>query len=132
MAILLVGLATAGIFGGILAVRAATIPPLQAGVLVWTVLDPLPRVVSGDLRQLYVAVIPQVANGQAPYQVDVFIGGVLYEHYYQQYSYSSTAPVIWSQSAPSTAGSTLQIIIRVVDNTTAVASVGTTIPLPVG
>jgi hypothetical protein len=65
---------TIGLFGGIFIARAVTVTPVKAGFFVWAVLNPIPKAVSNDTRQLYVLIVPQVSYGTAPYLVTVTIG----------------------------------------------------------
>lgn len=122
---------TVGLFGGILYVRATSITPLRAGLWVWTVFDPLPPVVSGEARPLYVLIEPTVNYGTAPYIIDVKINTQIFAHYTQEYSYSgSQAPVLWSCHASCPAS--LDIVISASDNSTTpeFATAFTTISLP--
>ncbi len=130
---ILITVVTIGVFGGFFIARAVTIPPLKAGLLVWTVLSPIPRVVANDTRLLYVAVVAQASYGTAPYTIEVKIGASpatssLYAYYIQQYS-GTMAPVIWSENAPKTATS-LYIQVLVADNASAISAAFTTITLP--
>ena len=125
-------LVTIGVFGGFFAVRAATVTPLKAGFTAWTVLNPIPKAVSGQTNQLYLFVLPQVSYGTAPYTVTVKIGtsapGDIYSYTVQSFS-GTGAPVLWSETAPSVA-STLYIEILAVDNATGVSGASTTLHLP--
>ena len=100
---ILLVLVTVGLFGGMFIVRATTVGPVKAGYLVWTILNPLPKVVSNDNRTLYVVFIPQISNGTAPYSVTITIGvnGGPDDTYMSARADSSgtSAPVIWSESA---------------------------------
>ncbi len=127
----IVALMTGGLFGGILYVRAATIIPLRAGLWVWTVFDPIPNVVSGEMRPLYVLVEPTVDYGTAPYIIEVKINTQVFAHYTQQYGYSSNqAPVLWSCHASCPAQ--LTVVVSASDNSTSpqFATAFTTITLP--
>ena len=132
---ILLAVMTIGLFGGIFIARAVTVTPVKAGFIVWTVLNPIPKAVSNDTRQLYVLIVPQVSYGTAPYEVTVTIGvnggpDDVYAFLTQQSS-GTMAPVLWSESAIHQP-TTLHIVVTVADNSTipGFSSPSTTLHLP--
>jgi hypothetical protein len=100
-------------------VRATTVGPVKAGFVIWTILNPLPKIVSSDNRTLYVVFIPQISNGTAPYSMTVTIGvnGGPDDTYMSARADSSTGfvPVIWSEAASHSA-TTLKFQLLVTDS----------------
>ena len=130
------------IFGAFYVNRAASQSTLKVTLWVSCVLNPLPKVVDTDLDIVYVVIMAQPSGGKEllaerdSYIIQIWLRQgedpwQLWSSYEQTSRDMSSIPVVWSTYAPtSEAQRNLDIYVKIVDSTLAVAEQWTTIYLP--